>query len=141
MKKLPTSVLFVCSENSLRSPMCEGLAKARFSNRIYLDSVGVRAGVLDAMAVAVMAEIGIDISDHVPKLLEPTAEGSFDLIIALTPEAQHWAVEMTRTWSSEVEYWRTFDPSVVEGTRDARLNAYRQVRDDLQRQINERFGV
>jgi protein-tyrosine-phosphatase len=68
-------------------------------------------------------------------------DGSFDVIITLSPEAQHSAVEMTRTMACEVEFWHTFDPSIIEGNREARLDAYRQVRDQLMERIMGRFPV
>ncbi len=134
------SLLFVCSENALRSPMAEAMVKADYGNRIFVDSVGIRQGVLDSMAVAVMQEIGIDISGHVPKLFDEMIATSFDLIVTLTPEAQHRAIELTRTSACEVVYWVTLDPSVVEGNRDVRLAAYRDVREALHDQIVALLG-
>jgi protein-tyrosine-phosphatase len=86
-----------------------------------------------------MDEIGIDLSRHRPKTFEDLEDGSFDIVVSLSPEAQHSAVELTRDRSCEVEYWPTFDPSVVEGSREVRLDAYRSVRDDLMRRIAQRF--
>ena len=107
--------------------------------RVFVDSVGVRAGPLDDFAVAVMDEIGIDITRHKPKSFDDLEDDSFDLIISLSPEAQHKAVDMTRALAAEVEFWNTFDPSVVEGSREVRLEAYRQVRDQLMRRLLQRF--
>ena len=90
------SLLFVCSENALRSPMAEAMVKAADGDRVYVDSVGIRQGTLDPLAVAVMEEIGIDISGHAPKLLDDMIATSFDIIVTLTPQAQHQAVEMTQ---------------------------------------------
>jgi len=137
MIQRPKSILFVCSENALRSPMAEGIVKARYGDRIYVDSVGVRAGEVDPLAVAVMAEIGVDISRHNAKLLEDLLDTSFDLIVTLSPEAHHQALELTRTEAVEVVYWPTYDPSVIEGSRDTRLAAYREVRDTLAALIDE----
>jgi len=137
MIQRPKSILFVCSENALRSPMAEGIVKARYGDRIYVDSVGVRAGEVDPLAVAVMAEIGVDISRHNAKLLEDLLDTSFDLIVTLSPEAHHQALELTRTEAVEVVYWPTYDPSVIEGSRDTRLAAYREVRDTLVALIDE----
>jgi protein-tyrosine-phosphatase len=137
MPAAPRSILFVCSENALRSPMAEGIVKARYGARIYVDSVGVRGGTLDPLAVTVMTEIGIDISRHNAKLLEDLLDTSFDLIVTLSPEAHHQALELTRTESIEVVYWPTYDPSIVEGSRDTRLAAYREVRDTLVALIDE----
>ena len=136
---LPGAVLFCCSENAIRSPMAEALLKHLLGHRIYVDSAGVRAGELDGFAVAVMEELGIDLTRHRSKTLDDLEDGSFDLIVSLSPEAQHSAVELTRTWACDVEYWQTFDPSIVEGGREARLAAYRQVRDQLLERIRKRF--
>lgn len=141
MGDLPGSILFACTNNAIRSPMAEGLMKRFYGHIVYVDSVGVRAGALDPFAVAVMDEIGIDISRHRPKSFADLEDSSFDLIISLSPEAQHQAVEMTRTMSCEVLFWHTFDPTAVDGSREVRMDAYRQVRDTLQRRISERFPL
>jgi len=139
--ELPGSVLFCCTLNALRSPMAEAMLKHLHGRRIFVDSVGVRAGALDEFAIAVMDEIGIDLSKHKPKTFDALEDSSFDLIISLSPEAQHKAVDMTRTLAAEVEFWNTFDPSIVEGSRDMRLDAYRQVRDQLMNRLLLRFPV
>jgi protein-tyrosine-phosphatase len=107
--------------------------------RIFVDCAGVRAGEIDGFAVAVMDEIGIDISHYQAKTFEDLEDTSFDLVISLSPEAQHSAVELTRTMDCVVEFWPVLDPTVVEGDREARLAAYRTVRDHLLRRIRERF--
>lgn len=137
MIQRPKSILFVCSENALRSPMAEGIVKARYGDKVYVDSVGVRAGEVDPLAVAVMAEIGVDISRHNAKLLEDLLDTSFDLVVTLSPEAHHQALELTRTEAVEVVYWPTYDPSAIEGSRETRLAAYREVRDTLVALIDE----
>ena len=141
MEELPRAVLFSCTLNSVRSPMAEGILKHLLGHRVYVDSVGVRAGEIDGFAVAVMEEIGIDVSRHRAKSFDDLEDTSFDLIISLSPEAQHSAVELTRTMACEVEFWNTFDPSLVEGSREQRLEAFRQVRDQLKRRIEERFAL
>ncbi|HJO96638.1 MAG TPA: arsenate reductase ArsC [Rhodospirillales bacterium] len=141
MSDLPAAVLFACTMNSLRSPMAAAILRHLHGHRIYVDSTGVRAREIDGFAVAVMDEIGIDLTDHVAKTFDDLEDSSFDVVISLSPEAQHTAVEMTRVMACEVEFWNTFDPSIVEGSRDARLNAYRQVRDELTRRIKERFAM
>lgn len=141
MEGLPSAVLFACTMNAIRSPMAAGILRRLHGTRIFVDSVGVRRGEVDGFAIQVMDEIGIDLSTHRPKLFEELEDDSFDLVISLSPEAQHRAVEMTRTVACDVEFWHTFDPSVVEGSRDMRLDAYRQVRDELVRRIEERFPV
>jgi len=141
LSDLPAAVLFACTMNSLRSPMAAAILRHLHGHRIYVDSTGVRAREIDGFAVAVMDEIGIDLTDHVAKTFDDLEDSSFDVVISLSPEAQHTAVEMTRVMACEVEFWNTFDPSIVEGSRDARLNAYRQVRDELTRRIKERFAM
>lgn len=107
--------------------------------RVFVDSVGLRSGELDPFAVEVMEEIGIAMGSHRPKSFDDLEDGSFDVIITLSPEAQHKAVEMTRTMACDVEFWHTFDASIMEGSRETRLQAYRQVRDQLMQRILERF--
>ena len=119
--------------------MAEAILKHLHGRRVFVDSVGVRISPLDPFAVAVMDEIGIDIAKHRPKSFDDLEDDSFDLIISLSPEAQHRAVDMTRTLAAEVEFWNTFDPSVVEGSRETRLEAYRQVRDQLMNRVLQRF--
>lgn len=109
--------------------------------RIYCDSVGVRTEEVDPLMVAVMSEIGIDIRRHRGKTFEELSDLSYDLVITLSPEAQHRAMELTRHMACDVEYWPTFDPSVTEGSRDTRLDAYRHVRDELKRRILGRFPL
>lgn len=138
--KLPRSVLFTCNENAVRSPMAEGLAKAYFKRRIFVASAGIIAGQLDPFSVEVMRSLNIDISDHQPKTFDDVAEEDFSLIISLTPEAQHHAVELTRNSDAVVEYWPTFDPTIIEGSRQSRLDAYIQVRDALRKRIITRFN-
>ena len=127
--------------NSVRSAMAESILKNLHSHHVYVDSVGVRRGELDGFAVAAMDEIGIDLARHRPKTFEDLEDSSFDLVVSLSPEAQHKAVEMTRVMACEVEFWNTFDPSMVEGNREARLDSYRQVRDQLMDRIKARFPV
>ena len=119
--------------------MAEALTKAGFGSEIFVDSVGVRDGDLDAMAIAVMEEIGVDLSRHKSKRLADLMDTSFELIVTLSPEAQHKAIELTRVTASEVEYWPTPDPSVAEGHRESRLIAYRELRDYLRTRIERRF--
>jgi protein-tyrosine phosphatase len=125
--------------NAVRSPMAEGLMKRYFGSSVYVDSVGVRAGELDTFAIAVMEEIGIDISKHRPKVFDDLEDSSFDLIVSLSPQAQHSAVEMTRTMACEVEFWNTFDVTAVQGSRETVMDAYRGVRDVLEKRIQAQF--
>ena len=139
----PHAVLFACGMNAIRSPMAAGLFKQLYGKTLYVASAGVQKGTLDPFAVAVMEEIGVDIARHKPMTIEELdeLEGlNFDLIVTLSPPAHHKALELTRTNAAQVEYWPTADPTVAEGSREQRLNAYREVRDLLLAHIRERFG-
>ena len=138
-KDLPGSVLFACTHNAIRSPMAASLLRYIHGKRVYVDSVGVRAMPVDPFAVVALDEIGIDISSHQPKAFDELEDDFFDLVISLSPEAQHRAVEMTRTSSCEIEFWPTMDPSVTMGNREMRLMGYRSLRDQLLKRIGERF--
>ena len=138
----PQAVLFACGLNVVRSPMAAALLKQMLGKSLYVGSAGVRKGERDAFARAVMEEIGIDLDTHGPITFEELEdlEGlNFDLIVTLSPEAHHKALELTRTLAVEVEYWPTLDPTTVEGSREQRLAAYRAVRDQLLERIRERF--
>ena len=141
MARLPSSVLFACTFNSIRSPMAEALLKHLHGRTIYVDSVGVRSAEIDPFAVAAMDEIGIDLRRHRAKTFDDLEDTSFDLVVSLSPEAQHSAVELTRTMSCEVEFWPVLDPTAIEGSREETLEAYRRVRDHLRRRILERFPL
>jgi protein-tyrosine-phosphatase len=139
----PQAVLFACGFNSVRSPMAAGLFKRTMGPAFYVSSAGVRKDDLDPFAVAALDEVGIDISRHRPITFEELEdwEGlNFDLIVTLSPEAHHKALELTRRIAADVEYWPTPDPTAVEGTREQRLAAYREVREQLTERIKSRFG-
>src|SRR3954465_13717275 len=139
----PQSVLFACAMNSVRSPMAESLLRHMFPQGLYVKSAGARRGELDPFAVSVMAELGQDISKHKPMTFEELQdwEGlNFDLIITLAPEAHHKALELTRTVAADVEYWPTQDPTGTEGSREQKLQAYRDVCDGLVSRIRKRFA-
>jgi protein-tyrosine-phosphatase len=138
----PQAVLFACGLNSVRSPMAAAMLKQMLGTSLYVGSAGVRKGELDAFAVSAMEEAGIDIHAHRPMTFEELEdlEGlNFDLIVTLSPEAHHKALELTRTLAAEVEYWPTADPTAIEGSREQRLNAYRDARDQLLQRIRTRF--
>lgn len=139
MSGLPSAILFACTMNAVRSPMAEGLMKRFHGKRVFVDSVGVKAAPVDGFAIAVLDEVGIDIGHHRPKTFEELEDGSYDVIVSLSPQAQHKAVELTRHMACEVLYWPTFDPSIVEGGREERLDAYRKVRDELKARILATF--
>jgi len=139
MNKNPSAVLFSCTWNSVRSPMAEGLLKKVLGHNVYVDSVGAKTMDVDGFAISVMKEIEVDISNHQPKSFDDLHDTSYDLIITLSPEAQHKAMELTRTMHCDVEFWHTFDPSIVEGSRENRLAVYRRIRNQLMQQIINRF--
>jgi protein-tyrosine-phosphatase len=140
---LPASVLFACTHNIIRSPMAAGLMQLRFGSLVRVDSVGIRPGEeVSMMAAFVMDEAGVDISKHRPKgfdAFEENEHGPFDLIVSLSPEAHHRALDLIPQLGLAAEYWPTFDPSLAEGSRDQVLMEYRAVRDGLERRIAERF--
>ncbi|MEO0617743.1 MAG: low molecular weight phosphatase family protein [Pseudomonadota bacterium] len=138
---MPGAVLFVCSMNAIRSPMAAGLLHYYAGHRIYVASAGVRAGEPDGFVIAAMDELGIDVSQHAPQTIDELGDTSFDLIISLSPEAHHQALELTRTMAVDVEYWPSIDPSVAQGSRDQMLEAYRASRDALATRILARFDI
>lgn len=137
----PSSILFACSSNAIRSPMAEGWLKHFLGQKAYIDSVGVTSGPLDPFAVTVMQEAGLDISRHKAKTFDDLLDTSFDLIITLSPQAHHHALDATRNWTCDIEHWPTPDPSTIEGAREMRLDAYRKVRDLIRDRIQARFGL
>jgi protein-tyrosine-phosphatase len=137
--ELPSAVLFACTMNAVRSPMAAAMLRHLAGRRTYIESAGVRAGTLDPLAVEAMEEIGLEIAGHRPRRFEDLEDSSFDLVITLSPEAQHKAVELTRTHATMVEYWPTADPTIIEGSRQQRLEAYRAVRDQLMTRLRQRF--
>ena len=136
------SVLFLCGMNSIRSPMAEALARHYFGKSIYVQSAGVRKCDADPFMIAVLDEIGIDASKHKPRTLAELEEWeglNFDLIVTLAPEAHHAALELTRTLAADVEYWPTADPTAVQGSREQKIEAYRDIRDGLSERIRSRL--
>jgi protein-tyrosine-phosphatase len=143
-ERLPGAVLFACNHNRVRSPMAEALMKRLFGTRVYVDSCGLKPDeeeAPDPFAVAVMDEVGADLSAHHPKTFDDLENDSFDLVISLTPEAQHRAVELARHHAVELEYWPTQDPTLAMGSREAVLEAYRETREALLARIKARFGA
>jgi protein-tyrosine-phosphatase len=138
---LPGAILFACNMNSVRSPMAAGLMRHFWGRKVFVDSVGVRKGVLDPFATSVMDELGIDITRHQAKTFDELEDGSFDLVVSLTPEAHHKAIEMTRGFACEAEYWPIQDPTLASGSREQILDSYREARDALMRRIRQRFGT
>ena len=138
---LPGAVLFACSRNAVRSPMAAAILRHLAGPRVYVKSAGVRAGETDPFAIAAMEELGIDISKHQPMSLAELHDTSFDLIVSLSPEAHHQALDLTGRFAVDVEYWPTPDPTLASGNRKQILAAYRAVRDGLFRRIKQRFPL
>ncbi|WP_245445393.1 low molecular weight phosphatase family protein [Agrobacterium rosae] len=138
-QKVPRAILFMCGMNAIRSPMAEVIAKQLVAPGIYIQSAGVRAGERDPFVDAVLDEAGLALSKHKPRTMDEIEDDFFDLIITLTPEAHHKALELTRSNSLDVVYWPTMDPTVATGTRDQILEAYREVREHLTKLISERL--
>ena len=140
-EELPQSVLFACTQNAIRSAMAEHIMRHLYGKVVYVDSAGAKKGARDDFVTEVMDEIGLNLAKHRPKSFDDMEENSFDLVITLSPEAHHRAMELTRTSAAVVEYWPTHDPSLTEGSREQRLDAYRETRDELMRRIRARFAV
>lgn len=139
----PASVLFVCTSNMIRSPMAAALMQRRFGPLVRIDSAGIRPGEdVSHMAAFVMDEVGADISTWRPKGLDsfdPEETEPFELIVSLSPEAHHRALDLVPQLGKAAEYWPTFDPSLAEGSREQVLMEYRGVRDGLDKRIAQRF--
>lgn len=127
--------------NAIRSPMAAAMMRHFYGTKVFVASCGVRAGEADGFVASVMDEIGIPLGKHRPQSFEDLQDTGFDLVISLSPEAHHRALELTRTMAIEAEYWPTLDPSAVMGSREQILDAYREVRDGLYRKIRQRFGT
>ena len=137
----PGAVLFACTQNRVRSPLAAALLRLRHGREIFVDSCGLKpADEVDPFSAVVADELGADLSAHRPKGFEAIDDGSFDLIVSLSPEAHHRALEFARHMACDVVYWPTFDPTLAEGSRDQRLDAFRAVRDGLLKRIDARFG-
>jgi protein-tyrosine-phosphatase len=141
-RELPAAVLFACTMNTVRSVMAAAILRHLAGQRSYVRSAGVKAGEPDPFVTMVMEEIGIDVSQHQPHTLRELHDTSFDLIVTLSPEAHHQALELTRTMAVDVEYWPTLDATMMlgHGNREQVLGYYRGVRDQLFDKIRRRFG-
>jgi protein-tyrosine-phosphatase len=145
MIQLPQSVLFCCDHNAVRSPMAEGLLKKLHGNRIYVQSAGVMHDLeIDGFTIAVCRELSVEMAEHKARSFqEMEAWGdqidSYDLIVAMSPAAQRAALELTRWYSIELEYWPILDPTGIGETRDAKLDSYRQTRDQILTRLRQRF--
>lgn len=137
----PRSVLFLCGMNSVRSPMAEQLARRVLPRSVFVASAGVRRGERDPFVDAVLAEAGMSLGDREPHQFDELEDAYFDLIVTLSPQAHHAALELTRSLAVDVEYWPMPDPAGIAGTREQILSAYRDLRDRLDQRIRQRFGA
>jgi len=143
---LPQSVLFCCDHNAVRSPMAEGMMKKYYGHETYVQSAGVFNDMdIDGFSVAVCAEFGIELSRHRSRSFDEMEQwgddlSGFDLVVALSPASQRRALDLTRYFHLDVEYWPILDPTGIGDTREQKLNAYRQARDQIRIRILERFG-
>ncbi len=136
------AVLFACAYNAVRSPMAEAIARHYFGKSIYVQSAGVFKGDPDPLMIEALDEIGVDAKKHRPRTIDELEEWeglNFDLIVSRGPEAHHKALDLTRSIAADVEYWPTPDPTLVEGSRQQKLDAYRDVRDMLTKKILNRL--
>ncbi|MBX3566454.1 MAG: low molecular weight phosphatase family protein [Rhizobiaceae bacterium] len=129
----------MCGMNAVRSPIAEAEARRLLPSTTYVASAGVRRGERDPFVDAVLAEDGLGPVGGAPRTLDDLEDDYFDLIVTLSPEAHHAALELTRSLSVEVEYWPTPDPTIATGTREQIMAAYRAVRDRLKTRITRRF--
>jgi len=145
-RDLPSSVLFCCDHNAVRSPMAEGIMKKFYGQSVYVQSVGVRNDLeIDGFTIAVCEELGIELSRHRSRSFDQMEDwgddlSGFDLVVALSPASQRRALELTRFFHLEVEYWPVLDPTGLGTTREQKLEAYRQTRDQIVARLKERFG-
>ena len=139
-EQLPASVLYVCTLNSIRSPMAEGIMKARFGTNIYVQSCGLEAGETSDLMVAVMREKQIDMQNHKSKTLAEIADTSFDTVIAFTADAESAVRAVFDDSDTDIEFWPTPDPT--QGAMDVRamMGNFRAVRDVIEMRITKKFG-
>jgi len=146
IQDLPQSVLFCCDHNSVRSPMAEGIMKKLYGTECYIQSVGVKNDLeIDGFSIAVCAEIGVELSRHRSRSFDEMEEwgddlSSFDLVLALSPASQRRALDLTRFYHLDVEYWPILDPTGLGDSREARLALYRQARDQIRDRLIARWG-
>lgn len=143
---MPQSVLFCCDHNAVRSPMAEGMMKKYHGTSVYVQSVGVFNDLeIDGFAISVCGEIGVELDRHRSRSFDEMEEwgddlSSFDLIVALSPASQRRALDLTRHYHLEIEYWPIMDPTGIGHTRADRLARYRESRDQIRERIFARFG-
>lgn len=142
----PTSVLFCCDHNAVRSPMAEGMMKQLYGHTIYVQSAGVKSDLeIDGFAIAVCQEIGVELSRHQARSFDDMQEWGddltgYDLVVCLSPASQRHALDFTRFYHMDVEYWPVLDPTGLGDGREAKLMSYRQTRDQIRAKLLARFG-
>jgi protein-tyrosine-phosphatase len=134
------SVLFACTMNAVRSPIAEGVGKELFGRRVFVDSAGLRKTPRDPFALAVLREIGVEFADDDPHTLDEIDFESFDVVVTLSKEAHDHILEKARASAVEVIHWPIDDPTVVDGSRESRLQAYRAARDRIRALIREHLS-
>jgi protein-tyrosine-phosphatase len=142
MPRLPASVLFVCNLNRVRSPMAAGLMRRLYGQSVDAQSCGLEpSDEIDPLVVAVMQEVGVELGDHLPRAIDNLSPSGFEVIVALSNEAWPSVEAAGAKGQAEVACWPTEDPTHTEGSRDVRLDAYRQTRRTLEARIVDRFGL
>jgi protein-tyrosine-phosphatase len=140
VSRLPASVLFVCSMNRVRSPMAAALTRKLYGEAFPAESSGLQASdEVDPLAAVVMEEVGVDLFDHKPRPMEGVHPAGFNVIIALSADARA-GVEPLEREGVEIDFWPVSDPTLEEGSREQRLEAYRHTRRELEARITARFG-
>ncbi|MEM8655419.1 MAG: low molecular weight phosphatase family protein [Pseudomonadota bacterium] len=143
---LPQSILFCCDHNAVRSPMAEGIMKKFYGTGTYVQSVGVKNDMeIDGFSIAVCQELDVELSRHRSRSFDEMEDwgddlSSFDLVVALSPASQRRALELTRYYHLEVEYWPILDPTGLGETREAKLESYRAARDQIITRLIDRWG-
>jgi protein-tyrosine-phosphatase len=126
--------------------MAEGLMKKYYGQGAYVQSAGVRNDLeIDGFAIAVCDELQVELSRHRARSFEEMQQwgddlSGFDLVVALSPASQRMALELTRYYHLDVEYWPIMDPTGIGNKREDKLAAYRQTRDQISTRMLERFG-
>ena len=144
---LPQSVLFCCDHNAVRSPMAEAIMKKFYGTDTYVQSVGVHNDLeIDGFAIAACQEIDVELSRHRSRSFDEMEErgddlSSFDLVIALSPASRQRALELTRFFHLEVEFWPILDPTEIGTSREEKLASYRTTRDQIIARLKDRFGA
>jgi protein-tyrosine-phosphatase len=126
--------------------MAEGIMKKFYGTDTYVQSVGVKNDLeIDGFSIAVCQELDVELSRHRSRSFDEMEQwgddlSSFDLVVALSPASQRRALELTRVFHLEVEYWPILDPTGLGESREAKLDSYRQSRDQIVQRLVERWG-